>query len=88
MSDMPKWSDYNFTVVDTGLRFRGHPILLGSDTLHRSADKCVLTQLDRFLRKNLSKQLIETLVNHSTGILVKGAIPPKSQRKGVSDGTV
>ncbi|KKN68788.1 hypothetical protein LCGC14_0448080 [marine sediment metagenome] len=79
---MPIWSDYNFTVIDTGLRFRGHPILLGSDTLHRSADKCVLTHLDRFLRKNLSKQLIEMLINYSTGVLVEGAIPPKSEEGG------
>jgi len=79
---MPRWSDYNFTVVDTGLRFKGHPILLGSDTLHRSADKCVLTQLDRFLRKNLSKQLIEMLINHSTGVLVEGAIPLKPKEGG------
>lgn len=75
---MPIWSDHNFTVVDTGLRFKGHPILLGSDTRHRSADKCVLTHLDRFLRKNLPKQLIEMLINYSTGVLVEGAIPPKS----------
>ena len=79
---MSTWSDYNFTVVDTGLRFRGHSILLGSDTLHRSADKCVLTQLDRFLRKNLPKQLIETLTNYSTGVLVKGAIPLKPKEEG------
>ena len=65
----------DFSVRDTDLRFRGHPILLGSNSSGRPADKCVLTKLDRFLKKELSPNVVEFLMNYSTGTLVKGAIP-------------
>ena len=61
-------------MVDTGLRFSGHPIFLGPLPNGHKADKIVLTRLDRFLRKhfpfliNFGEQK-ETLVN--------GAIPLK-----------
>ena len=65
-------------MVDTGLRFSGHPIFLGPLPNGHKADKIVLTRLDRFLRKhfpfliNFGEQK-ETLVN--------GANPPKSKKE-------
>jgi len=67
----------NYSMIDTGLRFRGCPVFLGANHFGRTPDKSVLTQLDRFLRNNLSEQLIEILLNYSTGTLVRGALPPK-----------
>ena len=64
----------NYSMVDTGLRFRGCPVFLGANCLGRTPDRLVLTQLDRFLRDNLSEQLIEILTNYSIGTLVRGAI--------------
>ena len=64
-------------VTDTGLKFKGYPVLLGPNPITGcKADKLTLTRLDRFLRKhfpfliNFGEQK-ETLVN--------GAIPLKSE---------
>ena len=65
----------NYSMVDTGLRFRGCPVFLGANCLGQTPDRLVLTQLDRFLKNNLSEQFIEILLNYSTGTLVRGAIP-------------
>jgi len=65
----------NYSMIDTGLSFRGCPVFLGADHRGRTPDRLVLTLLDRFLRENLPKQLIEMLTNYSTGALVRGAIP-------------
>ncbi len=41
----------NDKIVDTGVRFKGYPVLLGPrDIDHKKADELVLTQLDRFLK--------------------------------------
>ena len=63
----------DFTIIDTGLRFAGHPIMFGSDCCGHPADKLVLTKLDRFLKCNLSDSLVEMITDHSTGLIVKGA---------------
>ena len=64
----------NYSMIDTGLRFKGCPVFLGADHCGRTPDRLVLTLLDRFLRNNLSEQLIEMITNYSTGTLVNGAI--------------
>ncbi len=64
----------NFTIVDTGLRFAGHSIMLGSDRLGRPASKLLLTKLDRFLKCNLPDNIVEIITNHSTGLIVEGAV--------------
>lgn len=39
-------------IIDTGIRFRSHPVLFGPRVIdNKIADKLVLTQLNRFLRK-------------------------------------
>ena len=65
----------NYSMIDTGLRFKGCPVFLGADHCGRTPDKLTLTLLDRFLRNNLPEQLIEMLTNYSTGTLVRGATP-------------
>ena len=54
----------NYNIVDTGLTFKGHPVLLGSDRFGRSADKCTLACLDRFLENNLPENIICYLSNY------------------------
>ena len=67
----------NFTIVDTSLRFKGHPIMLGSDRLGRPADKLLLTRLDRFLKCNLPDNIVEIITDHSTGLIIEGAVEEK-----------
>ena len=67
----------NFTIVDTGLRFKGHPIMFGSDRLGRPADKLLLTRLDRFLKCNLPDNIVEIITDHSTGLIIEGAVEEK-----------
>ncbi len=64
----------NFTIVDTGIRFAGHPIMLLSDRLGRPADKLTLIKLDRWLKCNLPDNIVEIITNHSTGLIVEGAV--------------
>ena len=66
-------------IVDTGLRFKGYPILFGpSPITGYKVDKLTLTRLDRFLRKHFPF-LIDFGEQRET--LVNGAIP-LSQRGG------
>ena len=39
-------------IVDTGLTFKGHPILLGSRKNGRKCDELVLMSLERFIEKH------------------------------------
>jgi len=64
----------DFTIVDTGVRFKGHPVLLGSTKSGRKADKLVLTRLDRFLKRHLPEDIIESIEDPATGTIVKGAL--------------
>ena len=64
----------NFTIIDTGLRFAGHPIMLGSDRLGYPAGKLLLTELDRFLKCNLPDGIVEIITNHPTGLIIEGAV--------------
>ncbi|KKN45289.1 hypothetical protein LCGC14_0684420 [marine sediment metagenome] len=64
-------------ITDTGLRFKGHPVLLGPSPISGGkADKMTLTRLDRFLRKHFPFLLDfgeqrETLVNGATSLKSK-----------------
>lgn len=69
---MIEYNDYS--IIDTGMRFKGHPILLGSTKLGHKADKLALTQLDKFLKQHLSEDIVRLIINHSTGLIVNGAI--------------
>ena len=64
----------DYSLIDTGLRFKGHPVLLGSTEYGRRADKHTLTCLDKFLKRHLSENIVELMIDHSTGTIVKGAI--------------
>lgn len=67
-------------IVDTGLRFRGHAVLLGPSLITgRAADKLALTRLDRFLRKHFPF-LIDFRREPSRETLVIGALPPKEEK--------
>ncbi len=70
----------DFTIVDTGLRFAGHPIMFGSDCCGRPANKLLLTRLDRFLKCNLPDGIVEVITNHSTGLIIEGAVPEVGER--------
>lgn len=62
-------------VTDTGLRFKGHPVLLGPSPITGSkADRMTLTRLDRLLRKHFPF-LID--FGPLKNVLVNGASPPK-----------
>ncbi len=62
-------------ITDTGLKFKGHPVLLGPDPINgNAADKLTLTRLDRFLRKYFPF-LLDFGPPRKT--LVTGALPPK-----------
>lgn len=64
-------------IIDTGIRFRGHPVLFGPRAIdNKIADKLVLTQLDRFLRKTFPS--LHFLVADGE-TYVKGALPPKEK---------
>jgi len=67
-------------ITDTGLRFKGHPILLGpSPITNQTADRLTLTRLDRFLRKHFPFLLG---FRQTKEILVMGAVPPKEGSNG------
>jgi len=71
--------------VDTGLVFRGHPILLGPRHIdHVMADKLVLTQLDRFIRKQFPALI--AFVASDDEAYVRGALPPKSIGDPIPEG--
>ena len=62
-------------ITNTGLMFRGHSVLLGPSIFNRKADKLVLTNLDRYIKKHdphLYKMITDTN-GHDT--LVDGAVP-------------
>ena len=66
--------------IDTGLRFMSYPILLGPRCIdHKMADKFVLTQLDRFVRKHFPA--LAEFAASEDGILVHGAVPLKENLK-------
>jgi len=65
-------------IVDTGITFKGYPVLLGPRNIdHNKADKFVLTQLDRFLRKHFPS-LYYLVANGKT--FVRGALPLKENQ--------
>jgi len=67
-------------ITDTGLRFKGHPVLLGpSPITNQAADKLTLTRLDRFLRKHFPFLLD---FGQTKETLVIGAMPPKENENG------
>jgi hypothetical protein len=68
-------------IIDTGLRFKGHPVLLGpSPITGHKANKLTLTRLDRFLRKHFP--FLIDFVGERKETLVNGAIPPKLEKDG------
>jgi hypothetical protein len=66
--------------IDTGVKFRGHPVLLGPRAIDGILpDKLVLTSLDRFLRKHFPD------LDYSVACgkpIVTGALPPKPKEDG------
>lgn len=67
----------SFNIVDTGVTFKGHPILLGPRRMDdKTADKLVLTSLDRFLRKEFP-YLEFTIADGDT--FIGGALPRASE---------
>ncbi len=67
----------SFNIVDTGVTFKGYPVLLGPRLVDdRTPDKLVLTSLDRFLRKEFP-YLDEMIAGNDT--FVKGALSRKSE---------
>ena len=63
-------------IVDTGLTFKGHPVLLGpSNPLGRTADSLVLTLLDRYIFKHEPSLYEMVCENTGKSTLVDGAIP-------------
>ena len=64
----------SYNIVDTGVTFKGYPVLLGPRLVDdRTAGKLVLTSLDRFLRREFP--YLEFTI--ADGTFVKGAMPPK-----------
>jgi hypothetical protein len=62
--------------VDTGLVFRGYPVLLGRRSRDSMmADGITLTFLDRFLKKHLPPSLIDDYPIRYDRYMVKGAKP-------------
>jgi hypothetical protein len=57
----------NFSLLDTGLTFKGHPILLGSNKFNKPANDCVLAELSKFLEEVLPSPIVSVLANASTG---------------------
>ena len=64
-------------IVDTGLTFKGHPVLLGPSAMNRTADALVLTHLDRFLYKRCYTLYRLVCDIHGLDTLVTGAVPRK-----------
>ena len=67
----------SYNIVDTGVTFKGHPVLLGPRIIDdKTADKLVLTQLDRFLRREFPYLELEIADSET---FVKGASPPREK---------
>ena len=63
----------SYNIVDTGVTFKGYPVLLGPRIIDdKTADKLVLTHLDRFLRREFP--YLESMIADSE-TFVKGALP-------------
>ncbi|MCK4822845.1 hypothetical protein KA005_44190 [bacterium] len=72
----------NFTTIDTGLRFKGHPVLLGSNFRGHSPNVNTVTKLDRFVKKIFKdSSYFDLLLNHSGGTFIIGAEPEKGKTK-------
>lgn len=77
---MAKIKYYNSDVVDTGLCFKGYPVLLGarkfsSDSVPQVADSRILTSLDRNLFRYCQSLYEGACDLNDRKILVEGASP-------------
>jgi len=65
----------SYNIVDTGVTFKGYPVLLGPRIVDdKTADKLALTLLDRFLRREFP--YLDSMIAGSD-TFVKGALPRK-----------
>lgn len=63
----------SYNIVDTGVTFKGYPVLLGPRLIDdKTADKLVLTSLDRFLRCEFP--YLDNMIAYGE-TFVKGALP-------------